>query len=91
MRDGPREIDLVARGEGWIVIVEVRLRARLDWGAPEETVRHLKRQHLLRAGKAYWLRLSEPRPPLRFDLIGITLTGQGLALRHHPYFLNPQG
>lgn len=87
-RDGPREIDLVASFDRWLVVVEVRYRSRSDWGSPEETVRFRKRRNLRRAGQALWLEHAKNRP-LRFDLIAIEQTRGGLNLRHHPHFMSP--
>ena len=75
---GRRELDLVAVDPGpprCLVIVEVRWRARRDFGLAEETVDHRKRRHLHEA--AYALLDGIPLPdgtvvptlPLRFDLL----------------------
>ena len=89
VRAGRREIDLLAVDPGpppTLVIVEVRWRARRDFGLPEETVDGRKRRLLHAAG--FTLRelgkLSDgttiPRLPLRFDLIVVE---PGDRLRHH--------
>ena len=70
------------------MVVEVRWRARRDYGLPEETVDGRKRARLHRAGFA--LReignlpdgTSLPALPIRFDLIVLEPNGR---LRHHPY------
>ncbi len=89
VRVGRAEIDILALDPGppaALVAVEVRWRARRDFGLPEETVDHRKRAHLHRAGFA--LRESgrlpngSPLPtlPLRFDLVVLEPRGK---LRHH--------
>jgi putative endonuclease len=88
-RDGPRETDLIAHRGEWLVVVEVRLRSRTDRGLPEETIHPAKRRDLLRAGRSYWLRRGRELGRLRFDLIALHLTPEGLILRHYPHFLNP--
>ncbi len=88
-REGPREIDLIAEQEGWVVIVEVRFRSDTTRGHPEETLHHGKRTHLQRAGRAWWLRHGRERGLLRYDVIAITATADGLTLRHHPHFMLP--
>jgi len=90
-RAGPREIDLVAQRPGVVAIVEVRFRAREDFGAAEETVRARKRRDLLRAGRAWWLCHGRGLGRLRFDLIALRLTSRGLRLRHYVGFLSPSG
>jgi putative endonuclease len=88
-RDGPRELDLVCAWSGALVVVEVRCRARVDRGRPEETVPAWKKRHLLRAGRRFWLDRGRDVGRLRFDLIAIELTASGLSLRHFPEFMNP--
>ena len=91
IRVGRAELDLVVvdpRPPPTLVIVEVRWRARRDYGLPEETVDGRKRARLHRAGFA----LREigklpdgtmlPALSLRFDLIVLEPNGR---LRHHPH------
>ena len=83
------EIDLLAIDPGpppALVAVEVRWRSRRDFGLPEETVDHRKRQRLHEAGFALRAggRLPDgtcfPQLPLRFDLV---VAEPGERLRHH--------
>lgn len=89
VRVGRAELDLVAVDPGpptTLVIVEVRWRARRDYGLPEETVDGRKRRRLHEAG--FRLRASGRLPgggalaqlPIRFDLIAVE---PGDRLRHH--------
>lgn len=89
VRVGRAELDLVAiepRPEPRLVVVEVRWRARRDFGLPEETVDGTKRGRLHRAGFA--LRdigalpdgSRVPDLPLRFDLIVVE---PGNRVRHY--------
>ncbi len=89
VRVGRAELDLVAVDPGpppALVVVEVRWRARRDYGLPEETVDHRKRARVHRAGFALRAAGSlpggEPLPslPLRFDLVVVEPGGR---LRHH--------
>jgi putative endonuclease len=91
LRDGPRELDLLAAQGDWAVVVEVRFRSSVDRGRPEESVTHRKRIQLLRAGKAWWLSEGRRHGLLRFDLVTLELVPQGLRLRHFPHFLIPDG
>ena len=89
VRIGRYELDLVAVDPGpprTLVIVEVRWRARRDFGLPEETVDHRKRTRLRNAAHAL-LELgalpsgeSVPHLPLRFDLVVVEPRGR---YRHH--------
>jgi putative endonuclease len=89
VRVGRAEIDLLGVDPGppaRLVAVEVRWRARRDFGLPEETVDHRKRARLHRA--AFTLRdagrlpggTALPELPFRFDLIVVE---PGDRLRHH--------
>jgi len=91
IRVGRAEIDLLAVDPGppaALVVVEVRWRARRDFGLAEETVDGRKRARLHRA--AFALRDAGRQPggkplpvlPLRFDLIVVEPGGR---LRHHRY------
>jgi putative endonuclease len=89
LREGPREIDLIAAHDGWLIAVEVRFRSNTNRGLPEETVHRYKRRNLLRAGQTWWTRHHEGRGPLRFDLVSVFLNSQGLTLRHYSHFMRP--
>jgi putative endonuclease len=89
VRVGRDELDIVAVDPGppaALVVVEVRWRARRDFGLPEETVDHRKRARLHRAGFALRERgrlpegLALPALPMRFDLVVLEPQGR---LRHH--------
>jgi putative endonuclease len=91
VRVGRAELDLVALDPGppaSLVVVEVRWRARRDFGLPEETVDHAKRAHLRTA--AFRLRETGQLPdgsllppiPLRFDLVAVEPGGRIRHYRH---------
>jgi len=89
VRVGRAEIDILAVDPGppaALAVVEVRWRARRDFGLPEETVDHRKRAQLHRAGFALrdLHRLADgtrlPNLPLRFDLVVVEPHDK---LRHH--------
>jgi putative endonuclease len=91
LRVGRAELDLLAIDPGpppALVVVEVRWRARRDFGLAEETVDGRKRARLHRA--AFMLReigrlpdgTRLPSLPLRFDLVVVEPGGR---LRHHRY------
>ena len=93
VRAGRAEIDLLAVDPGppeTLVVVEVRWRARRDFGLAEETIDHRKRGRLHRAG--FTVRAAGhlkggtrvPPLPLRFDLV---LVEPGDRLRHHRHAL----
>ena len=89
IRVGRAELDLLAIDPGpppALVVVEVRWRARRDFGLAEETIDGRKRARLHRAGFVLRERgeLADgtrlPALPLRFDLIVLEPAAR---LRHH--------
>lgn len=99
LRVGRGELDILAIDPGpppALVAVEVRWRARRDFGLPEETFDWRKRRHVRRAmfGLLERGQLSDGRPvpdlPVRFDLIVVepsTESRKGPHIRHHRHAL----
>ena len=82
------ELDLVAVDPGppaMLVVVEVRWRARRDFGLAEETVDHRKRMRVRHAAYGLLDRGGLPPLPLRFDLIVVEPGERGgePRIRHH--------
>lgn len=63
------ELDLIALEEGILCFVEVRWRARHDFGGPLASVDHRKQARLRRAALAYLSRRPGPEPFCRFDVL----------------------
>lgn len=70
------ELDLVLAGGDGLVVVEVRYRARADFGRAAETVTAAKQGRIIQATRAFLA--AYPRHaerPLRFDVVGIEPDG----------------
>ena len=66
------ELDLVARDGAVLVIVEVRSRARGDYGSAAASVTPAKRRRIVRAARhLLMLRPDLARLPARFDVIAL--------------------
>lgn len=66
------ELDLVMRDRAMVVFVEVRFRARLQHGSPQETVDAAKRSRLRRAAQHFLLWHPSLRDaPCRFDVLAL--------------------
>jgi putative endonuclease len=76
---GGVEVDLVALDGRTRVLVEVKYRARTDYGGAALAVDRAKRDRLRRA--AYAL-ISNGGGPVRIDVVAVELEGEGLTLRH---------
>lgn len=67
------EIDLIARHEGYLVFIEVKLRRNVRFGTPAEAVSWTKRERLRLSAQHYLQEQDIPEDMVRFDVIAITL------------------
>ncbi len=66
------EIDLIMQDGDGLVFVEVRSRARSDFGTPAETVNAAKRGRLRATAEHYLQQVrGASRKPCRFDIVAI--------------------
>lgn len=64
------ELDLVMQDGDTVAVIEVRSRARADYGAAVETVDRRKREKLVRATRLWLARQPQfAEQPLRFDVV----------------------
>ena len=56
-----------------LAVVEVKTRADIDFGRPEEAVGREKRQRLVRGGTEYARRAGVDFDRLRFDIVSVIL------------------
>jgi putative endonuclease len=75
------ELDLVARDQETIVIVEVKTRTSLYAGEPEVSVNRQKQRTLIRAANAYVVYHGIDFP-VRFDIIAIVIKGDQHFINH---------
>jgi putative endonuclease len=86
---GRGELDLVGvdpARSGSLVFVEVRWRARRDFGLGEETVDHRKRRRVREAAWRWMEAHEHPSLPVRFDLVIVEpdpFRPAGFRFRHH--------
>lgn len=70
------ELDLVMRDADTVVVAEVRVRRRDDYGTALETVDHRKQARLVRATRLLLARRPElAEHPLRFDVVALDGAG----------------
>lgn len=74
------EVDLVAREGDTRVVVEVKLRGRVDFGGAALAVDSAKRERLTRAARALQQSGVER---VRIDVIAIETDSEGFHLRHY--------
>ncbi len=80
-RSGKKELDIVARHEGLLVVVEVKSRRNTVYGLPEEAVDMRKIRHIVASTDAY-LRKFEIDLPVRFDVITVTGRDDNRQITH---------
>jgi putative endonuclease len=75
------EIDIVARQGDCLVFVEVRTKAKPDYGSPEESVNFTKKLHLKRSAQFYQQCHDKLPESWRIDLVAIELDACNRAKR----------
>lgn len=80
-RFGKEEIDIIAKHNDELIIVEVKTRNSDFFGNPAESVTRAKQAHLIRAAHAY-IEKHDLDVETRFDVIGIVLNHKGQNLEH---------
>jgi putative endonuclease len=70
-RDGPREIDLIARRDGVVAFIEVKARRSALHHHPLDAIGHLKRRDLARAARRWIRAFGHPADTYRFDAIAV--------------------
>lgn len=75
------EIDIIARKEDTLAIVEVKTRSSLDFGLPQDFVKPKKIQLLVKAINAYVIE-RDLDINVRFDIIAIHKEGKSFAIEH---------
>lgn len=71
-RYGRHEIDIIARKENTIHIIEVKSRRSTIYGPPEESISRKKIQHILH-GASGWLLQFPGHSRVQYDVLSITL------------------
>jgi putative endonuclease len=65
------ELDLIMRGNGGLIVVEVKTRTGESFGLPEVSVNSIKSTHLKKSAEAYFLEHPELGSDWRIDVIAI--------------------
>ena len=81
--EGVGEVDLIARDGDALVIVEVKTRRALAFGAPVEAVTRRKIRQLRSLALAWLDERSIHAPALRFDVVAVTIPPAGQPVVEH--------
>ena len=69
------EVDLVCVEGGALCFIEVRSRSRLDYGSPAASITVAKARRVLAAATDYAVSHGGLEQPMRFDVVGVDLSG----------------
>jgi putative endonuclease len=75
------EIDIIAKKENTLAIIEVKTRSSLEFGLPQDFVKPKKIQLLVKAVNAY-VNENELDIEVRFDIIAIHKEGKSFVIDH---------
>lgn len=75
------EIDIIARKDETVAIVEVKTRSSIDFGLPQEFVKPKKIQLLVKAVNEY-ITIHDLDVEVRFDIIAIHKTSTEFVIEH---------
>jgi len=75
------EIDIIARHDSCLIIVEVKTRFTNAFGEPEEFVTNKKQSFLIRAANAY-VEKFKSQEEVRFDIVSVLFCGKTWQINH---------
>lgn len=75
------EIDIIARKNDWLIVVEVKTRSSIDFGSPEDFVNKKKIKLLVKAIDEY-VQLTGLDLEIRFDIIAVTKENSKFNIEH---------
>jgi len=75
------EVDIIAKKENTLAIVEVKTRSSLDFGLPQDFVKPNKIQLLVKAVNEYVIS-NNLDIEVRFDIIAVHKEGKSFAIEH---------
>ncbi len=75
------EVDIIAKKEDILAIIEVKTRSTSDFGNPQDFVKPKQIQRLVKAVDEY-VNVNDLDVEVRFDIIAITKEGKGFNIEH---------
>lgn len=75
------EVDIIARKEDILAIIEVKTRSTTDFGDPQDFVKPKQIQRLVKAVDEY-VTINDLDVEVRFDIIAIVKEGKGFKIEH---------
>jgi putative endonuclease len=75
------EVDIIAKKENTLAIIEVKTRSSLDFGLPQDFVKSKKIQLLVKAVNEYVFS-NDLDVEVRFDIIAVHKEGKSFSIEH---------
>ena len=75
------EVDIIAKKDNILAIIEVKTRSTADFGDPQDFVKPKQIQRLVKAVDEY-VTVNDLDVEVRFDIIAIVKEGKGFKIRH---------
>jgi putative endonuclease len=75
------ELDIIAKKENILAVVEVKTRSSIDFGLPQDFVKPKKIQLLVKAINEYVIS-NDLEVEVRFDIIALHREGKGFKIEH---------
>jgi len=75
------EVDIIAKKEDTLAIIEVKTRSTADFGNPQDFVKPKQIQRLVKAVDEY-VTVNNLNVEVRFDIIAITKENKGFNIEH---------
>lgn len=80
-RSGRKELDIVAKRNGELIVAEVKTRRDTDFALPQDAVNEMKIRRIVAAADVY-IKKYELDNPVRFDIITIVGVCPPFAIEH---------
>ena len=75
------EVDIIAKKDSILAVVEVKTRSSIDFGLPQDFVKPKKIQLLVKAINEYVIS-KDLEVEVRFDIIALNREGKGFKIEH---------
>ena len=75
------EVDIIARQNDTLAVIEVKTRSSTDFGNPQDFVKPKQIQHLVKAVDEY-VNVNSLDVEVRFDIIAIVREGKSFNIEH---------
>lgn len=75
------EIDIIARKKDYLVFIEVRTKTSNDFGTPEESITHVKKEKIVACALSYLGAQQTTAVSWRVDFVAVELDQKGKPVR----------